>query len=177
MKFYTLVLDRSGSMNKIWDTITNVVNEHIEKKSKNALCSLLLFDDNGLDYVYKYENNSPLLDKNIHRPRGNTPLRDAIIYGVETLVKDFKDFLWQEFVEVEFTIFTDGEENCSKFWKSEDVARTIAHFEDSYNWKFSFIGNGSAGEVGKYAKEYGIKTENTINYQKEEDLVAAFAQV
>jgi hypothetical protein len=176
MKLYTLILDRSGSMSSIWPTIIPVVDQHIETKTQNCLSSLMLFDDRGLEYVYKYQGEPTLLDKK-YSPRGNTPLRDAIMYGIETLIKDWGDFLWQDFVEVEFTIFTDGHENSSRFWKSEDVARALNHFQEQYNWKFSFIGSGSQSDVANYAKEFGIKTENVVSYSKAEDLEAAFAKV
>jgi hypothetical protein len=176
MKLYTLILDRSSSMSSIWDTITKTVNEHLENKSKNALCSLQLFDTAGLDYLFKYEANPKLLDKNNFQPRGGTPLRDAIMYGIETLSKDWGDTLRSD-VEVEFTIFTDGEENSSRFWSSEDVARAITHFTEQYGWKFTFIGNGNQSDVEKYSKQYGISKENTISYNKAEDLQAAYAKI
>lgn len=177
MKFYTLVLDRSGSMSSIWNEITDTVNNHIKEKSRDALCSLMLFDDYGLDYLYKYTNNATQLNKENFQPRGNTPLRDAIMYGIERLTKDWRDFLYQDFVEVEFVVFTDGQENSSKFWKSEDVARALKHFQDSYGWKFNFIGQGNNTDVQKYAAEFGFRAENIVGYTKKEELKQVFSQV
>lgn len=177
MKIHTLILDRSGSMSSIWNEITSAVNSHIKQKSSDALCSTLLFDDYGLEYLYKYEYNPKPLNKDNFNPRGNTPLRDAIMYGIETLTKDWRDFLYQDFVEVEFVIFTDGEENASKFWKTEDVSRAINHFQTEYGWKFTFIGQGKHSEVEKYAKGFGIKTENIISYQHNNELEKVFAKI
>lgn len=174
MKLYTLILDRSGSMVDIWEQIAVSVNRHIETKSRNALTSLQLFDSEGLEWVYKYEND-PFFDKTKYEPRGLTPLRDAIMYGVETLTRDWGDTL-RDF-EVEFTIFTDGEENASRFWSSEDVARTINHFESQYGWKFSFIGAGDQTDVTNYARQFGIKAENVIAYSDAKELESAFARV
>lgn len=174
MKFYTLILDRSGSMSSIWNEITTAVNQHLETKSQGALTSLLLFDTEGLDYLFKYD---PVvtLDQSTFTPRGGTPLRDAIMCGIETLSRDWGDTLRD--AEVEFTIFTDGEENSSSLWKSEDVARAINHFQDAYGWRFSFIGAGSTSDIAKYAKQFGIKTENVVGYSSAEKLADAFAAV
>lgn len=175
MKLYTLILDRSGSMCSIWDEITAAVNSHLERKSKGALCSTLLFDGEGLDYVCKYEPNPTPLDKTNFQPRGSTPLRDGIMFGIETLGRDWGDQLFD--FGVEFTIFTDGGENSSKFWKSEDVARAINHFEEQYGWKFSFIGAGQQTDIAKYAKQYGIKSENVVGYTDKAELEKVFAAV
>ncbi len=177
MKFYNLILDRSGSMSSIWNEITKAVNDNLERKAKNSLCSLLLFDTQGLNFISKYDTNPKYLNKNNFNPRGGTPLRDAIMYNVETFIKDWGDFLFQDFIEVEFVIFTDGEENSSHIWKSEDIARAINHFQKEYNWKFTFIGHGSNTDVMRYAAEYGIKNENTISYQSSKELDKVFANV
>lgn len=177
MKLYTLVLDRSGSMSSIWKDITKAVNHHLETKSQDALCSLQLFDTQGLDWLFKYESSPRALNRDNFAPRGGTPLRDAIMYGIDTVSKDWGDFLRNEGVEVEFTIFTDGEENSSRFWQSEDVARAINHFQDEYGWKFSFIGAGKQSDVTRYAREFGIKAENTVGYTEAEQLEKAFAAV
>jgi hypothetical protein len=179
MKLYTMILDRSVSMSSIWDSITKAVNDHIESKGKEAgvFSSLLLFDTAGLDFLFKYSLTPERLNNENFKPRGATPLRDAIMYGIETLSRDWQDFLRSDGVEVEFTIFTDGAENSSKFWKSEDVARAITHFQEQYGWKFSFIGSGNHSDVANYAKQFGIKSENVVGYTSEKELTEAFAQV
>jgi hypothetical protein len=145
----------------------------METKAAGALTSLLLFDTDGLDFLFKYTNPT-LLDKTTFQPRGGTPLRDAVMYAVETMSRDWNDTLRD--MEVEITVFTDGEENSSKFWSSQDVARTITHFQDAYGWKVSFIGAGEKTDVASYASQFGIKSENVISYSAPEQLAAAFAQ-
>lgn len=175
MKLYTLILDRSGSMSSIWNEITTAVNEHLKTKAEGALTSLLLFDTEGLDYLFKNEPVPTPLDGENFKPRGGTPLRDAIMYAIETLNSEWKNQL-RDF-EVEITIFTDGEENSSTLWKSEDVARAITHFSESYGWKISFIGAGSSSDIANYAKQFGIKPENTVAYSSADKLEEAFAAV
>lgn len=174
MKLYTLILDRSGSMSTIWNEITTTVNQHMETKARDALTSLLLFDTEGLDYVFKYAPPAPL-DKTTFTPRGGTPLRDAIMFALETLSRDWGDKL-RDF-EVELTIFTDGQENESRFWKSEDVARAITHFQEAYGWHISFIGSGATTDIANYAKQFGIKAENVVGYSSADKLEEAFATV
>lgn len=175
MKLYTLILDRSGSMASIWSEITKAVNDHLERKSQDALCTLQLFDTEGLDYLFKYDHRPTALNSLNFTPRGGTPLRDGIMNAIETLSRDWGDAL-REF-EVEFTIFTDGEENSSHFWKSEDVARAITHFQEQYGWRFSFIGAGATSDIANYAKQFGIKSENVVAYSSADKLEAAFASV
>jgi hypothetical protein len=177
MKLYTLILDRSGSMSTIWNEITKTVNEHLARKAENALCSLLLFDTEGLDYVCKYEPNPTALDHQNFRPRGFTPLRDAIMFGLETLSRDWGDTLRNDGVEVEFTIFTDGGENSSEFWSSADVARAITYFQDHYGWTFTFIGAGQQTDIANYARQFGLRSENVIGYTSADQLEQAFAAV
>lgn len=175
MKLYTLILDRSGSMESIWNEITAGVNAHLERKAQNALCSLQMFDTEGLDYLFKYEPKPTQLDKANFAPRGGTPLRDAIMYAIETLSRDWGDKLLD--FEVEFTVFTDGQENSSRFWKSEDVARAINHFQDHYGWQFNFVGSGQQSDVANYAKQFGIKSENVVGYTDKEQLESVLAAV
>lgn len=175
MKLYTLVLDRSGSMSSIWNEIIKAVNDHLERKSSDSLCTLQLFDSQGIDYLFKYDSCPMTLNRDNFSPRGGTPLRDAIMNAVETLSRDWGDTL-RDF-EVEFTIFTDGEENSSIFWKSEDVARAITHFQEQYGWKFSFIGAGATSDIANYAKQFGIRSENVVGYSSAEKLEAAFAAI
>lgn len=177
MKLYTLILDRSGSMSSIWNDITSAVNHHLEGKASDCLSSLLLFDTGCFDYLFKYEAHPTPLDRNNFTPRGGTNLRDAIMCGIETLSRDWGDALRGEGIEVEFTIFTDGQENSSTMWRSEDVARAITHFEEQYGWKFSFIGAGNHTDVANYAKQFGIRTENVVAYESSTQLDSAFAQV
>lgn len=177
MKFYNLILDRSGSMDSIWNEIISAVNSNLERKSNDSLCSLLLFDTQGFDFLFKYEDSPKKIDKSNFQPRGGTPLRDAIMNGIQTLIDDSEGFVFQDFVEVEFVIFTDGEENSSRIWKSEDVARAINHFEEEYGWKFSFIGAGQQSDIVNYAKQFGFKANNCISYTKPEELEKAFAKV
>lgn len=177
MQLYTLILDRSGSMSSCWSEITQAVNQHLLEKSKDALCSVLLFDTEGIEFLFKNAQNPGELNTDNFKPRGGTPLRDAIMFGVEELVRDWGNFLFQEFVDVEFTVFSDGEENSSKLWQSPDVARTLTHFQESYNWKFSFIGAGDQTDVANYAKQFGIREENVVGYSGKEELAAVFTKV
>lgn len=177
MKFYTLILDRSGSMDTIWNDITKAVNNHLEMKAQGSLVTLQLFDTERIDYLFKYDHQPKQLDRENFKPRGGTPLRDAIMDGITSLSKDWGDFLRNDNVEVEFTIFTDGEENSSTQWSSNDVARAINHFQDNYGWKFSFIGAGSTSDIANYAKQFGIRSENVVGYQSSDNLVKAFATV
>lgn len=61
-----------------------------------------------------------------------------------------------------FIITTDGMENASQRYSSEQVKRMIERQKEKYGWEFLFIGaNIDAVET---AKRYGINEDRAVNY-------------
>lgn len=61
-----------------------------------------------------------------------------------------------------FVIITDGMENASKCYSSDQVKKMIEYEKEKYGWEFLFIGaNIDAVET---AKHYGIGADRAVNY-------------
>lgn len=61
-----------------------------------------------------------------------------------------------------FVIITDGMENASHDFSSDEVKKMIKHEEEKYGWEFMFIGaNIDAVET---AKGYGIHVDYAFNH-------------
>jgi hypothetical protein len=61
-----------------------------------------------------------------------------------------------------FVITTDGQENASRRYTSDQVKRMIGRQKEKYGWEFLFIGaNIDAVET---AARYGIDRDRAVNY-------------
>ena len=65
-----------------------------------------------------------------------------------------------------FVITTDGQENASHRYTSEQVKKMIERQKEKYGWEFLFIGaNIDAVET---AARYGISRDRAVNYSNNE---------
>ena len=95
-----------------------------------------------------------------YRPWGGTPLNDA----VGSTLTDLKATVRQaENAIGSVTILTDGEENSSKRYTTEKVARMIEELKE-IGWNFNFIGANI--DVVKTAQRYCI--DNTLEFQQDD---------
>lgn len=143
----TLILDRSGSMASIQNDVIGAVNRFIDdQKSVPGACSftLIQFDDKD-PYEKIYEG--PLADAKhltaeTYKPRGNTPLLDAVGKGIVDL--DVKLAAIPEADrpgKVVFVVQTDGQENASHEWTDrKKLAEMVKTQTDTYKWQFVFLG-------------------------------------
>lgn len=132
------ILDRSGSMISCLDDTIKGFNDFIsdqQKNSNNFTLSLTIFDDVIEDI---YQNLSidkvPLLTKETYQPRNFTSLCDAIgktIHEIENTVNDNSQIL--------IIILTDGKDNTSKEFKSQDIHKMISQ-KQLQGWQFLFLG-------------------------------------
>lgn len=160
-----VLLDRSGSMVAIKEDMEGGFNAFVEKqKEVPGDCDLTLcqFDS---EYEVVYSNLT--LDKVPKLsliPRGPTALYDAtgrsiISLGAELAAMKEEDRPNQ----VIFVIITDGYENASKEYNSDQIKTMIEHQKDKYNWNFVFLGaNQDAIEA---AATIGIGANAAVTYQ------------
>ena len=142
----TLVVDRSGSMNAIRDDAEGGINAFIkDQASKPGKCVLTLVDfdteyriiHNGVDIrsvgEYKLE------------PNGMTALLDAVGQAVTTTGARLAALPESERPGLVIClIVTDGAENSSKEYKTEQIHQMITHQREAYKWQFSFLGVGES---------------------------------
>lgn len=172
MKDFTeivVVLDKSGSMSPIrGDTIASF-NQFVKDQAEighNAALSLYLFD-NFTTVVYegvKINEVKPLTDEN-YRPCGGTALNDAMGKAIDELgVRLARMKESDRPNKVVFVTMTDGEENSSHTFTTQQIKDKVTHQESIYKWQFLFLGTDiDAFAVGG---GYGITFDKCLNFAK-----------
>lgn len=159
-----LVLDRSGSMKRIKESMEESLNAFLEdQKSTPGLClvTLIQFDD-------KYEcvfNTQSIHDLPVIRiiPRGGTALYDALGRTiVETSDRITNLSVSDKPDKVIVITITDGEENVSRKFNKDAIIKLISQHEEQYSWRFYYLGTNQ--DAFKVAKDIGIKNENALTY-------------
>ena len=165
------ILYTSGSMAGLGsDTIGGFNSMIKQQKKQDGECyvSTVLFDNCSevLHDRLPLEKVPEMTDKD-YTVRGCTALIDAIggaIHHIENIHK----YARREDVP-EHTIFvitTDGQENASHTYTSENVKKMIEQKKEECGWEFLFIGaNIDAVET---AARYGIDKDRAVNYNADE---------
>lgn len=161
------ILDRSGSMAGLEADTIGGFNSMIEKQKKqdgDCYVSTILFDDESevLHDRVKLGNIHKMTD-NDYTVRGCTALIDAIGGAIHHIGNIHKYARPEDVPEhTMFVITTDGQENASHKYTSEQVKKMIEHRREKYGWEFLFIGaNIDAVET---AARYGIDKDRAVNY-------------
>ncbi len=161
------ILDRSGSMGGLESDTIGGFNSLIEKQKKETgecLVSTVLFD-NETEVIHdrvKLSEIKPLTDREYY-VRGCTALIDAIGGAIKHIGNVHKYARPEDVPEhTMFVITTDGYENASRKYSSDEVKKMIGRQKEKYGWEFLFIGaNIDSVET---AKSYGISEERAVNY-------------
>lgn len=162
------ILDRSGSMSGLESDTIGGFNSMIEKQKKQdgeCYVSTVLFDNVSevLHDRVKLEDIQLMTD-NDYMVRGCTALIDALGNAIHHIGNIHKYARPEDVPEhTMFVITTDGYENASHQYTSEQVKKMIEHQKEKYGWEFLFIGaNIDAVET---AKRYGISHDRAVNYK------------
>lgn len=163
----SVLLDRSGSMQKIrQDTIGGVNNFIAEQQKLPGACTLSMAQFN---HVYQdLYRAAPIhtvrpLDESNFVPSGNTALIDAICRSIDDLGNILS--LLPEFARPEkviFVIVTDGEENCSTLHKLADAHSRINRQREKYSWEFIFL--GADQDAIQAGHQYGIPQTHSFSF-------------
>lgn len=161
------ILDRSGSMAGLESDTIGGFNSMIEKQKKqDGICyvSTVLFDDESevLHDRVKLSDVPKMTDRD-YTVRGCTALIDAIGGAIHHIGNVHKYARPEDVPEhTLFVITTDGMENASRRYSSEQVKKMIERQKEKYGWEFLFIGaNIDAVET---AARYGIGKDRAVNY-------------
>jgi hypothetical protein len=140
---------------------SNFLKEH--KSVPSTRLTLIQFDDIN-DQAVQYMNVPVGSAENLHlRPRGNTPLLDAMCKAIDGTGRRLADLSESERPDqVLFVVITDGEENASKTYKRSDVSSRVRTQSDNYKWNFIYLGANQ--DAFKEAASLGINPNWTLYY-------------
>lgn len=162
----TLILDRSGSMAGRESDVIGGVNRFIDEQKGQpgeACMAMVRFDSEAIERWRPMVNLREVnpMRANEFRPRGMTPLHDALGRTIAALDSDW---LAEKPDQAIVIIVTDGQENHSTEYTKEKVRKMIEAREASGKWQFIYLGT----EVNAFheASSVGIAAKNTANFSK-----------
>ena len=165
------ILDRSGSMSGLEEDTIGGFNSVIEKQKRQSgkcLVTTLLFDSRvqTLHDRVELQELRPMTRED-YCVGGCTALLDAL-GGTIRHIANIHRYARPEDVpaRTSFVIMTDGLENASRVFGSEEVKRMIRHEKEKYGWEFLFLAaNIDAVET---AERMGIQRDRAVNYHPDE---------
>ena len=142
----------------------NSMIERQKKQDGECYVSTVLFDSESKVLHDRVKLSTvPLMTDNDYVVGGCTALVDAIGGAIQH-IKNIHKYAREEDVpeHTMFVITTDGLENASHTYTSNQVKKMIEHQKEKYGWEFLFIGaNIDAVET---AERYGISKDRAVNY-------------
>ncbi len=164
------ILDASGSMAGLEADTIGGFNAMIERQKKvegEALVSTVLFS-NESTVIHDREDLSriePMTDRQ-YRVGGCTALIDAVGGAIHHIGNVHKYAREEDRPEhTIFVITTDGMENASRHYTSEQVKDMVRRQKEKYGWEFLFLGaNIDAVET---AARYGIAKDRAVTFHND----------
>jgi hypothetical protein len=163
-----LLVDRSGSMQRIRQSAEDAINEFILGQATAAVQHL----DHRTIRLAVFDNEYQLIHSS--RPAGECPrfflsprYSTALLDAMGKTITEFGAELAMLPAEqrpgtVIVAIMTDGLENASYHYKYDQIAAMVKHQQDVYQWQVLYLGaNQDAIEV---AARLGIDRDHAITY-------------
>jgi len=172
-----MCIDRSGSMASMGTEVVGGCNVFLDEQRKTDVVSgtpthLIV---TTFDNTYEVVRSAPLAEQpdikqEEIQPRGMTALYDAIGQCLDDATKaaNARTLPYEKIVVF---IITDGQENCSKIYKKDDITRRIKQLESEYGWDFYFaaanqdamVTGGSLGFQQDKCVSYNSANAETCN--------------
>jgi hypothetical protein len=162
----SFLLDRSGSMNRLVDDVVGGFNAFVANQRATAGdCAFTTVQFDSHDPFEVIHNAVPIstvpeLSHDQYRPRGMTPLLDALgnlVTSTEQRVNSLSTAEDQVVV-----VFTDGLENASRTWNRNALFDVIEK-KKADGWSFVFMGANQ--DAYDEAGALGFDTRNIQNYR------------
>ena len=164
------ILDRSGSMSGLEADTIGGFNSMIERQRKEpgeALVSTVLFANESTVIHDRVDIRKvePMTDRQYH-VGGCTALIDAIGQAIHHIGNVHKYAREEDVPEhTIFVITTDGMENASHRYSSDEVKRMVSRQKEKHGWEFLFLGaNIDAVET---AACFGIGEDRAVRYHND----------
>jgi Mg-chelatase subunit ChlD len=163
------ILDKSGSMTSVLDETIIGFNNFLEDQKKvpgEAKLTLKLFSTyNQEEIVYDGKSVHDCNELSIltYHPDGFTALLDAIGNSIKEVGKRLNETKEEEKPEkVIMVILTDGQENDSRKFTSNQIRSMIEHQTSKYSWEFVYLGANQ--DAFANSAIMGISSKSTLNY-------------
>lgn len=166
MKNHTILLvDASGSMSPHIEETRKSIYSIIKELNKDIHFTLVFFDTTEYKVVLDdWVSNICAELAYTYKASGGTPITDSAYKAIQDITKNIQD-LERLNESHKFIIFTDGQENSSKYVKANDLGCAIEHFTDNFGWNFQFIGpKNEEASIRTYTDSIKIKKENVTLY-------------
>lgn len=164
-----IILDESGSMHRIYqpaltgvnETLQTIRNAEKEHKNQKHFVSLIAFDSEHYNEIYKHTVAEKAIDitEEQYRPGGCTPLYDTMGRAITDLRKKVGK---EDIVLV--TIITDGYENASREFNGPAI-KALVEAMKAEGWVFTYIGANQ--DVEAVSKSMSIS--NCLAFDANED--------
>lgn len=143
-----ILIDRSQSMENLWDEAIGSVNGYVEKLPAETDIFVACFDSLSYDVLRKTTAGEfTLLSRKDAEPRGGTPLFDASARMMLRVLDDKPE-------RAVFVVMTDGDENNSQNFRQSHVKSLVKNLEEK-KYEVVFLG-ANFDKVGDVATSYGL---------------------
>jgi hypothetical protein len=164
------ILDRSGSMGGLEEDTIGGFNAMLTRQRKEAgaaFVSTLLFDHETVVLHDRLPlEKVPLMTRDDYQVRGSTALVDALGGAIRHITNIHK-YARREDVprRTLFVVTTDGLENASCRFTSDQVKAMVQERQEQAGWEFLFLGaNIDAVET---AAHLGIRPDQAVNFRSD----------
>lgn len=172
-----IVLDSSGSMESIKDKTVSSFNEQVQvihdaseedgvkkcgtcghESGMSTKVSLVTFATQVHEPTLWREDPSSVEELQLkdYSPRGGTALRDA----VGTTIAELEQLPHAKDQDTSFLVIivSDGQENSSRIWEQNRLARKINSLQKTKRWTFTYLGANQ--DLEQIQKDYAIPVGN-----------------
>lgn len=170
---YHFILDKSGSMGDVREETVSLFNKQVDTIKKMSVnypaqdfyTGLTTFNDRVEHEVdFKPSDNLDALRFERYRPDGLTSLYDAIGTSVSRIKERFGDAIRNDRMSVVVVILTDGHENASVQFGSEEIAQLIKELEKTEKWSFTIL--GADFEITSVSSKLNFQVSSSREYSK-----------
>jgi hypothetical protein len=167
----SVILDRTGSMESIRDDTIGGFNSFLQDQKKQegkATLTLVQFDSQDpyeVIHHFKSIEDVPELDRRTFVPRASTPLLDALGRGINDLENSLARMNEENKPsKIVFVAITDGQENASREFRRDQIAKMIEDRKTKDHWQFVFLTADPCAMED--AMSYGVPAEAAFLFSK-----------